>query len=114
METKAKALKEGIYYAWAVRVHDVVFESDSKIIISALNGMSEASVSFDIIVVGIRNKLQDFRCTSISHVKWNSNYLVHHLVQYAKKHWWLCNLDRKNPNMVEYALAHDVLFLSSS
>ena len=80
LETKAKALKEGVYYAWAVRVHDAVFESDSKIIISALNGISEALVSIDIIVVGIRNKLQDFRCMSISHVKRNSNHLVHHLV----------------------------------
>ena len=86
LETKAKALKEGVYYAWAVRVHDVVFESDSKIIIPALNGISEASVSIDIIVAGIRNKLQDFRCMSISHVKRNNNHLVHHLVQYTKKH----------------------------
>ena len=69
-----------------MRVHDVVFESDSKIIVFALNGISEALVSIDIIIVGIRNKLQDFRCMSISHVKQNDNHPVHHLVQYAKKH----------------------------
>ena len=80
LETKAKAFKEGVYYAWAVGVHNVVFESDSKIFVDALNGISEASVSIDIIVVGIRNKLQDFRYMSISHVKRNGNHPVHLLV----------------------------------
>ena len=80
LEIKAKALKEGVYYAWVVGVHNVVFESDSKIVVDALNGISETSVSIDIIVVGIRNKLQDFRYMSISHVKQNVNYPVHLLV----------------------------------
>ena len=80
LETKAKALKEGVYYAWVVGVHNVVFESDSKIVVDALNGISETSVSIDIIIAGIRNKLQDFRYMSISHVKRNSNHPVHLLV----------------------------------
>ena len=67
-------------------VHDIVFESVSKIVIDALNGIGEASVSIDIIVVGIRNKLPYFRCMSISHVKRNENHLAHLLAQYAKKH----------------------------
>ena len=80
LETKAKALKEGVYYAWVVGVHNVVFESDSKIVVDALNGISETSVSIDIIIAGIRNKLQDFRYMSISHVKRNGNHPVHLLV----------------------------------
>ena len=80
LETKAKALKEGVYYAWVVGVHNVVFESDSKIVVDALNGISETSVSIDIIIAGIRNKLQDFRYMSISHVKRNGNHPIHLLV----------------------------------
>ena len=80
LEIKAKALKEGVYYAWVVGVHNVVFESDSKIVVDALNGISETSVSIDIIIAGIRNKLQDFRYISISHVKRNGNHPVHLLV----------------------------------
>ena len=80
LETKAKALKEGVYYAWVVGVHNVVFESDSKIVVDALNGISETSVSIDIIIARIRNKLQDFRYMSISHVKRNGNHPIHLLV----------------------------------
>ena len=80
LETKAKALKEGFYYAWVVGVHNVVFESDSKIVVDALNGISETSVSIDITIAGTRNKLQDFRYMSISHVKRNGNHPVHLLV----------------------------------
>ena len=50
-------------------VRDVVLESDSKIVVDALIGTSEALVTIDNIIGGIRAKLQDFRCVKISHVK---------------------------------------------
>ena len=95
-------------------VRDVVLESNSKIVVDALIGTSEALVTIDNIIGGIRAKLQDFRCVKISHVKWDGNYLAHLLAQYAKYlnsyQTWI----KENPNMVESVLAHDVLCLSSS
>ena len=47
-----------------------VLESDSKIVVDALIGTSEAQVTIDNIIGGIRAKLlQDFRRVEISCVK---------------------------------------------
>ena len=94
---------------WCLRV-----ESDSKIVVDALIGTSEAPVAIDNIIGGMSAKLQDFRFVKIFHVKRDGNRLAHLLAQYAKylnsyQTWIEENLD-----MVELALAHDVLCLSSS
>ena len=65
-------------------VRDVVFESDSKIVVDALIGTSEAQVTIDNIIGGIRAKLQDFRHVEISHAKRDGNCPTHFLTQYAK------------------------------
>ena len=46
-----------------------MLESDSKVVVDALIGTSEALVDIENITGGIRAKLQDFRCVEISHVK---------------------------------------------
>ena len=110
----AKALEEGVLFDWDIKVQDVVLKSDSKIVVDTLIGISEAPVAIDNIIGKISAKLQDFRCVEISHVKRNGNRLTHLLAQYAKYldsyQTWI----EENPNMVELALAHDVLCLSSS
>lgn len=68
------------FFAWDVVVRDVVFESDSKIIVDALSGVCEVPIAIDSIIGGIRIKMQDFRRVSISHVKCHDNRLVHLLV----------------------------------
>lgn len=109
LETKAKALKEGVYYAWDVGKHDIVFESVSKIVVDALNGISEASVSINIISVGIRNKLSYVICIS----KTKITQLIFRLNMPKNIDGYVTQIE-KDPNMVEYTLVHDVLFLSSS
>ena len=74
---------------------------------------SEALVAIDNIIGGIRVKMQDVRCVSISHVKQKGNHPVHLLAQYAKNIDGYVTWIEKNPNMVEFALAHDVLCLFS-
>ena len=62
-------MEEGVLFAWDVGVQDVLFESDSKIVVDALIGTSEALVAIDNIISGIRPKLQDFRYVEIFHVE---------------------------------------------
>ena len=57
IKTKAKALEEEVLFAWDVGVQDVVLESDSKIVVDALIGTTEAPVAIDNIIGGIRAKL---------------------------------------------------------
>ena len=62
---------------------------------------SEAQVTIDNIIGGIRAKLQDFRRVEISCVKWDGNRLTHLSIQYAKYlnsyQTWIEN----NPNMFD-------------
>ena len=39
LETEAKEMEEGVYFSWDVGVLHVVFESDSKIVVNAWNGV---------------------------------------------------------------------------
>ena len=57
--------------------------------------------------------MQDVRCVSISHVNQKDNHPAHLLAQYAKNIDVYVTWIEKNPNMVEFALAHDVLCLFS-
>ena len=45
---------------------------------------SEVVVAINNIIGGIRVKMQDVRCVSISHVKRKGNHPAHLLDQYAK------------------------------
>ena len=83
LESKAKALEEGVLFAWDVGVREVVFKSDSKIIIDALWEVSEALTTICNIIKGIQQKLQDFKSMQVNHVKLEGNRLAHNLAQHA-------------------------------
>nr|POF07420.1 hypothetical protein CFP56_29184 [Quercus suber] len=53
LESKAKPLEDGVLFAWDVGVREVVFKSDSKIIIDALWEVSEALTTICNIIKGI-------------------------------------------------------------
>ena len=89
-------------------VRDVVYESDSKIVLDALNVIRKAPVAIENIVGGIRIKLQHFRHVKISNVRPNDNFPAHLLAWNMDIYViWL----EKNPNMVESTLVHIENFL---
>ena len=69
LETEAKAMEEGIQFAWDMGICDVVVESDSQIVISALIGSSEPPIVIANITEGIHQKLYEFKRIEFSHVK---------------------------------------------
>ena len=75
--TEAKAMEEGVHFAWEVGVLDIMFKSDSKIVIDVLNGVSEAPVAIDNIIGGIRVKMQYVKRVSFSLVKRKGNRPAH-------------------------------------
>ena len=117
LESEAKAMEEGVIFAWDVGVREVVFECDSLIVADALNGTCEAPVTISNIIDGIRHWINDFRDAKIVHVRRQSrqgNRPTHLIAQYAK------NVDgydiwiEENPPIIESILIQDILFLSSS
>ena len=84
LETKAKALEEGVQFVWDVGIRDIILEYDSKIVSEAMGGFSDPHVSISKVIDGIRVKMQDFRRFEVSHVKRYGNHLVHLLACYPK------------------------------
>ena len=101
-------------FAWDVGVREVIFECDSTIVAEALKGLSGPPTAISNIIEGIRHKLQDFRQVHISHVRWQGNRPTHILAQYTWNIVSYVTWIEENPNMIELALAQDVLFLFSS
>lgn len=60
-KTEAKAMEEGVQFAWDVGIHDIVMESNLQIVISALMGSSDPLVVIANIIEGICQKLYEFR-----------------------------------------------------
>ena len=110
---ETEAMEEGIMFGWDVGVRDVVVESDSQIVISTLLGSSEPPIGIATIFEGIYQKLQDFRQVKFSHVKRRDNCLTHILVQCTRNNVSYVIWIEENLSMIESALAHDVLVLSS-
>ena len=68
LEAEAKAIEEVINFAWDIRLQDVVFGCDSKVLHGAL---SRANMPFATIVNVISSCLlrhQDLRSVKLSHV----------------------------------------------
>ena len=114
MEIEAKALEEGVNFAWDVGIRDLVVESDSQIVIDAFKGDGIAPMFIANIIEGTRFKLLEFRRILIYHVKRLGNRPAHILAQYAKNIDGHVTWIEENPNMIVSVLGQDVLNLSSS
>ena len=61
LEAKAKAMDVAASLAWDMGIRDVVFETYSKVVSSALCGTTTPQVSITNIIQGTIHRLQDFR-----------------------------------------------------
>ena len=61
LEIEAKAMEEGVTFAWDVGIRDVIFEGDSKIVFGALMGLGSLPVDVSNILTGVSQRLHDFR-----------------------------------------------------
>ena len=61
LEAEAKAMEEGVIFAWDVGIQEVIVECDSQIVAEALNGVSEPPTTISNIIEEICHKFQEFR-----------------------------------------------------
>lgn len=69
LKIEAKAMVEGISFAWDVGVREVVMECDSKIVSDALMRSGVPPITSSNILEGIGHKFLGFLSTWVSHVK---------------------------------------------
>ncbi|KAL0005281.1 hypothetical protein SO802_012842 [Lithocarpus litseifolius] len=117
LEIEAKAMETGVSFAWDVGIREVIFECDSKIISDALLGLCTPPMIISNILARVSLKFQDFGLAQVSHVRRQGNRLAHILTKHAKD---IVNSNNfvtwieENPSLIESAIAHNVLNLSSS
>ena len=111
---EAKAMEEGVIFAWDVGIQEVIVKCDSQIVVDALNGVGEPPTAISNIIEGICHKFQEFRQVQIFHVRRQGNRSAYFLTQDAKHVVSYIIWIEENPRMLESNLAQGVLFLSSS
>lgn len=85
LEAEAKALEESIFFAWDVSIQEAVFECDSKIVSDTVNNIDEPPITIANIILGIQQKMREFKMVQVCHVKRQENRPAHLLlVQNAK------------------------------
>ena len=61
LEIEAKAMEEGVTFAWDVGIGDVIFKEDSKIVFDALMGLGSTPLAVSNILTRVSQGLQGFR-----------------------------------------------------
>lgn len=117
LEIKARVMEVGVLFAWDVGIKEVIFECDSKIVSDALLGLCTPPMIISNILARVSLKFQDFQLVQVSHVRRQGNRPAHILAKHAKD---IVNSDNfitwieENSSLIESAITHDVLNLSSS
>ena len=79
-----KAVEEGIQLAWDLGLKDIIIESDSQIVVSALRGQGPIQSSIRKVIEGIEWSLRQFSAWKVVHTRRGCNRAAHILAKNAK------------------------------
>ena len=83
LETEAMAVQEGIQFAWDLQLKEVVIESDSSTVISALTSTTPPPSSIQKVIEGSKQSLKCFNTWSVVHVRRSGNVAAHLMAKNA-------------------------------
>uniref|UniRef100_A0A7N2RE64 RNase H type-1 domain-containing protein n=1 Tax=Quercus lobata TaxID=97700 RepID=A0A7N2RE64_QUELO len=109
VEVEAKAMEEGVRFAWEMGIRDCLFESDSLTVVNAMQRRIEPPSSIINVINGSLSQLYRFREVNFSHVGRSGNKAAHTLAQFAKsvpdQHAWVEEI----LDCIEGLVAQDVM-----
>ncbi|KAL0015705.1 hypothetical protein SO802_002774 [Lithocarpus litseifolius] len=110
----AKAIDIAVSFAWDVGVQDVIFETDSHVIFTALLGSTMPPATVIDVIESIQHKLHVFRRVKVQHVGQQGNKSAHTLAQHAKGIHGFVTWMEESPPIIESLVLQDAMYLSLS
>ena len=112
LETEAKAMEEGLQFAWDQGVSAAIFERDSMVVYNSLTGSIIPPSNICNLIIGPYFKQHSLAKFSV--VLRSGNRVAHGLAQYAKNLSDSCTWIGDMSPFLEQLVSHYVLFSSSS
>ena len=113
LEIEAKAMEEGMMFAWDLGISSAIFEGDSMVVYNSLMGSVTPPSSICNLILGSLLQATRFSECMFSAVPRSSNKVAHRLAQHAKtlldSFTWIGDC----PPFIEQLVSHDVMFSSS-
>ena len=108
IKTESKAIEAGLLFTQDIGIRDIVVESDSLIMVQALNGTSTPPFVVSAVVQGIRDLNKSFCRVEFSHIKRQETRPTYVLTEHALGIVDFIARIEKTPYFLEQALIHDV------
>ena len=108
IKTESKAIEAGLLFTQDIGIRDIVVESDSLIMVQALNGTSTPPFVVSADVQGIRDLNKSFRRVEFSHIKRQENRPTYVLTEHALGIVDFIARIEETSYFLEQALIHDV------
>ncbi|XP_058758811.1 uncharacterized protein LOC131632064 [Vicia villosa] len=107
IEAEALALKEAIQIAITTNLNNVIFESDSQVVIHAINSTVSGKSEFNIIITTIRRLLSLVTNFEVKFIKRQANMVVDSLVKAANS-WSRRSFVNVAPPCIDIYLVNDM------
>ena len=79
LETKAKAMEEGMRFVWDMGIRVAIFEGDSQVVFHSLLGLATPPSSIFNMISGCLLQAKRFSECKFSFVPWDGNRVPHKL-----------------------------------
>ena len=84
LEAEAKAMEEGVAFAWDLGLKDIIIESDAQLVTNSLGKQCVMPNAIRKVVEGILVDLSKFNAWDVNHTRRSCNNAAHILARQAK------------------------------
>lgn len=84
LEAKAKAVEEGVLFAWNLGLKDIIIKSDAELVVNTLGEQSSPMESIHKVIEGIKVGLKCFNAWEETHIYRSGNIAAHIMARHAK------------------------------